>query len=285
MKRTTELIVFMFIGTMTFAQVPNGGFENWTGTEPDNWITNNISQFELYPVTQSSDAHSGAFALRAEVIENTSGSNEVYNPIIQSVGGVPVTQDHASFSGWYKFNPIQATASFTITCSAFDAGGQFTGVGALEIDEGSAGYTTFNVPIDYDFGSSEPTAIINISFVLADSEELSASGSWFLIDDLTFDGATDLPENDLMNAEVGIPYPIPFLDKLSIPITVRSSSNYKVEVIDLVGRPIEIIVNDILAQGTHLLDWTPGQLISNGVYFIRISDAEGSTVRRVLLER
>jgi len=285
MKRTTELIVFLFIGTMTFAQVPNGGFENWTGTEPDIWLTNNIAPFELYPVTQSSDAHSGAFAIRGEVVANTTSANEAYNPFIQTLGGFPVTQNHASISGWYKFNPLQATASFVITCTVVDGNSQLIGVGALEIEAGAAGYTAFTMPIDYSFGGSETAAIITLSFVLSDSEEISAIGSSFLVDDLVLDDATDLQENELVNAAVGQPYPTPFLDKVSIPITVKSSSNFKVEVIDLVGRPVDIIVNNVLPQGAQLIDWTPSQLISNGVYFIQISDAEGSTVRRILLER
>ena len=37
----TILLVVLISFSFIRSQVPNGGFENWTGGEPDFWITNN----------------------------------------------------------------------------------------------------------------------------------------------------------------------------------------------------------------------------------------------------
>lgn len=40
-KSFTFLFLFTAFSSATFAQVPNGGFESWNGTEPLEWFTNN----------------------------------------------------------------------------------------------------------------------------------------------------------------------------------------------------------------------------------------------------
>lgn len=47
MKRTLLPLSFLFIAGAAFAQIPNGGFENWTPSglgyeDPDSWITWNV---------------------------------------------------------------------------------------------------------------------------------------------------------------------------------------------------------------------------------------------------
>ena len=62
----TALFIFFFIVQCSYAQIPNGGFENWTGGNPDGWTTNNVTGY-LELVTQSNDAHSGSSSAKMEM--------------------------------------------------------------------------------------------------------------------------------------------------------------------------------------------------------------------------
>lgn len=62
------LFVFNILFVLNLiAQIPNAGFENWTGGEPDNWFTNNLAGV-LTLATQSNDARSGSSALKLEMV-------------------------------------------------------------------------------------------------------------------------------------------------------------------------------------------------------------------------
>ena len=56
-----------FLSLTVSAQIPNAGFENWTGGNPDGWISNNVPGF-IETITQSNNAHSGSYAVRGEVV-------------------------------------------------------------------------------------------------------------------------------------------------------------------------------------------------------------------------
>ena len=63
MKKLLPAILLFILSQKLSAQflaLPNSGFENWTGVEPDNWFTNNAHGL-CEPVTKSTDAHSGTF--------------------------------------------------------------------------------------------------------------------------------------------------------------------------------------------------------------------------------
>src|SRR5579862_7924802 len=64
MKKLYALLCSLFILGLIHAQIPNAGFENWSGGLPVGWWGVN-SPDTLF--VQSSDAHSGSSALRMNV--------------------------------------------------------------------------------------------------------------------------------------------------------------------------------------------------------------------------
>ena len=71
-KFTTLLILFIFIAYTANAQlIPNNDFENWTNNKLDNWDISNFTTAgtNFTTVTQSTDAISGEFAVKLEVLE------------------------------------------------------------------------------------------------------------------------------------------------------------------------------------------------------------------------
>jgi hypothetical protein len=61
------MVTFLLPPTLHAQVIPNGGFENWTNGNPDNWRTNNAPSVYL-PITQSSTAYSGSYSAMGTII-------------------------------------------------------------------------------------------------------------------------------------------------------------------------------------------------------------------------
>ena len=61
------LISICFLWNAGLAQIPNAGFENWTGIDPTGWATSNAPPVYTN-VTQSTVAHGGSLAVRGDVV-------------------------------------------------------------------------------------------------------------------------------------------------------------------------------------------------------------------------
>lgn len=88
-------IIVILVFASSHAQILNGGFENWNNGEPANWITNNINEEgveKLFFITQTSDAHTGNYALKGEVLGDPS-QNATAEPFL-----ISGTQNQAYFS-------------------------------------------------------------------------------------------------------------------------------------------------------------------------------------------
>ncbi|MFO7526017.1 MAG: T9SS type A sorting domain-containing protein [Ignavibacteriaceae bacterium] len=81
------LILLVLVSFNLHAQILNGGFEQWSMGEPVGWQTNNINEpnLTLTPITQSSFAHGGSYALKGEVLEvPVDGPTITHAPILVS---------------------------------------------------------------------------------------------------------------------------------------------------------------------------------------------------------
>ena len=110
MNKLNFMISLIFLSFSAHAQILNGGFEEWASGEPVNWLTNNIDtkKLTLIPITQTSDAHSGSFALKGEVLE-TPFPPITYHPVLLSGSdgmGFSFSGQPDTIRGYYKFNPV-----------------------------------------------------------------------------------------------------------------------------------------------------------------------------------
>ena len=84
-------------------------------------------------------------------------------------------------------------------------------------------------------------------------------------------------------------YPNPFNPETTIPLTLTRPGAVRVEVIDLLGQRIRLLIDDELAAGQHALRWFGandlGQPAASGIYFYRATTAEGVQTRRMTLLR
>jgi hypothetical protein len=285
MIRIFYAALFVAPSLLTQAQVPNGGYETWTGNVPDNWSTNNIEALDAVTITPSSDAHTGSLAARGEVIPSPLSTSPVVSPTLQTNGGVLVTSDPTNITGWYKFEPAQASTRFVVSATAVDVNGLVTGTGVVQYAEAQNGYAQFSCPINYGIGQSDPVERVTISFIISDVAPAGALGSWFLVDDIAFDGATGIETLDLLLPSLAAPFPSPFSVSTTLPVTLNSTERIDVEIVDLLGKQVEHIAHGAFTIGDHRFAWEPKSDVPNGVYFIRVTNSAGSIAKRVVLQR
>ena len=111
MKLTLLLLIMSTVSM--FAQILNGGFEQWTMGEPDYWLSNNIDEPEIIatPITQSSFAHDGSWALKGEVVGvKIQGQIIPVAPILQSgnksIAWFPYSGKPDKVRGYYNFHSV-----------------------------------------------------------------------------------------------------------------------------------------------------------------------------------
>ncbi len=281
-KRFGFLLAILFLTLGSQAQVPNGGFEQWTAGTPNGWATNNFPGIGS-PVTQSGTSHSGSSAARGAVIDLFGAA---LPPALFSAdtSGFPVSQRYAELNGFYQFSPqgndvMAVSVGMLINDQVIGAGGAFL--------PPAGSYTSFSVPIQYAT-SDVPTHCI-IYFTAGDTLGTIGGviGTFFLLDDLTLTGVSGI---DLV-LDPAVPtgyalkqnYPNPFNPSTTIEFSLPAAENVSLIVYNSLGQEVERLVNQQrMAAGTYRLTWTAENLPS-GPYFYRLITGNRVQSRKMML--
>jgi hypothetical protein len=274
MKRVlgTTLIVLLltsFHGPV-YAQIPNPGFETWTGAagseSPTGWVTSNIPGFAV-PVTKTAAAHSGSFALKGDVV-NIPGLG-LYPPYFWA--HFPYTQRPGALTGYYKFT---SASKDSLTMFAFlykqalsilVASGDFGSTANL------ASFTKFSLPLEY-FSTENPDSVwfeVIIENGLNDTLHL---GTGYVIDDLAFEGsATGVDQGQTRPATFTLEqnYPNPFNPETAIRYDLPVASHVRLAVFNPLGQEVSALVNEQEPAGSYQVKLNATALPS-GMYFYRL---------------
>lgn len=267
------LIAVALSTVLVYGQIPNAGFETWSGGMPTGWMATNAPPVYI-TVTQVTTAHSGSYAVRGEVV--TISGSLTMAPIIQvgSAGdGFAYTQRPTSLTGWYQFTPASgSTDQFLITVTLMKSGTVQTAVAAGSIKPAAASsYTQFTVPLTYV--QTIAPDLCFIQFALAPPSGSPKVGSSFIVDDIAFstapaslvEGNSSIPGGFLLEQN----YPNPFNPSTAISFQLSASSFVKLDVINTLGQVVETVVDGIQAAGRHTARWdAAGQ--PSGVYYYRL---------------
>jgi len=238
MKYFAKLIFSLFsaiiFSSLIFAQVPNSGFENWTGSEPDQWMTNN-SFPDLVTISKSTTAHSGSYSIRGDVV---SYFGFPWVPSLNSGAGnswgFPVAQHYNFLNGYYQFSDPGNSSILFASATEYGVDGTDTiavAVGYMVAGETAPGFQPFAIEI-LQLMQTPPAQYCQITFTVLDTVSgLATVGTYFLVDDLTLSGTTAISANEEIPAprEFGLEqnYPNPFnpettirynIDKITIGI-------------------------------------------------------------------
>ncbi len=165
------------------AQVPNGGFEQWTDAcTIVDWANSSVCGV-MAPITKSTVAHSGSFAVRGEVV---SLFGQSIPPVLQSgtyATGFPITQRYESVDGFYKFAPVGGDR-FVVNV-VFEKDDSVVAQGA-SVFPAVAAYTAFSVKMVYQTAEVPDKATIDIQVFGPVTGPDIHVGSVMFVDDLTF---------------------------------------------------------------------------------------------------
>ena len=267
-KHLIALIAFICGIAMTInAQIPNSGFENWTSGDPDNWATSNAFPAGLINITQTSDSHSGSYAVRGEVI-NFFGTP--MGPVIQSgpgATGFAISEQYHSFELWYKFTSV-GSDKFSVNVGLEKAGNPIA-QGAVALPATISTYTHITVPLNYITTDVPDLAIIQLSITGPVTGSDVHVGSVMLIDDLSFSLSTGI-ENNAFSDLPGNCYPDPSTDFINIPFNENISGEVILNVFDPYGKEVKKIAGQLQQYGKNVFQFSVEDL-SPGIYFYSIN--------------
>jgi hypothetical protein len=281
--------VLLALPILAQGQIPNAGFEQWSGGNPDDWYTNNADPFTL--VTQSSDAHSGSSAARGEVIEIMPGFN--LSPVIasgDSGNGVPISQQWASVRGFYKCTLVGGDM-FTVIVG-FLLGDSLVAVGNYMDSVDVAGYQEFVVNMWYGEPVTPDTALITFT-IMGDSGVNWHVGSVLYVDDVSLSMVTSVesdPSNENPRTSTTAPFslsqnaPNPFGPSTTIDFFLAEPTPVSLKVFNTIGEEIATLASGNRASGHHVVRWNPRGL-RNGIYFYQLQVGGQTQTRKLTLLR
>ena len=252
--------------------------EEWSGNEPANWLTGNSEEFVF--VTQSTDAHSGSFAIKLEEINLMGFLGQATISVGADGNGFPVSQRYNQVSLYYKFHKTVSTA-YLILSAGFDKGEEGVGAGAVIINTEATQYTPVNIPITY-INNDTPDRCLIIITVTDQNLSTSAIGSYALIDDLSFNLVSGVDDDNNLPKIFNLAqnFPNPFNPSTTIKYSVPETENVTLKVYDIIGNEIATLVNETKPAGEYEVKFSPDNQ-SSGIYIYRLQAGSQIQTRKM----
>ncbi len=284
MKKISSLILSFLFVSFTYAQILNGGFENWTGGQPDSWTTSN-SPLLYTNITRTTDAYSGSYALRGDVISTDIPGLSVINPFITSGTngkGFSINKRYAKISGYYIFN-ADSGDKFIANITMMKAGKPIaSGIDSLT---SVASYKLFEFSLNYSSSETPDTCIIQF-IILGKSGNVDYHvGSYFILDNLSLSGTAtgiisthESPRNYILYQN----YPNPFNPETSIKYFIPQSGLVSLTIYNVLGLKIRTLTNEFQPAGIHMINFNAVGL-SSGIYFYMLQVNNFEAVKKLIL--
>ncbi len=279
---TKMILLALMYAANIYAQIPNEGFEQWSGNNPVNWVSGNVEGFTF--VTPSGNPLSGQFAARLE----TKAILNNLVPAVLSAGadgeGFPVSQRHGQLSFYYKFHKTVSTA-FLYVSVGFKKGEDGIGAGVLAINTPADNYTPVTIPVTYTNNEIPDLGVILIQ-VTDQNLSPAASGSYAEIDDISFSILTDVNDDEasVYDFSLGQNYPNPFNPGTKISWQSPVSGHQTLKVYDIIGNEVAILVDEYKPAGSYEVDFNASKL-SSGVYLYQLQlDSKIITKKMTLIK-
>ena len=276
----TIVPALIFLTVVNAQEIPNNSFEDWSGGDPVDWLTSDVSGFDA--VSQSSDAYEGNSSVFMQILDG--GPGFVFLPSLQvsdGLGGIgtPVTQRYGSFGGYYKFFP-NGNEGFNVQVNML-FNGTIIGSGAFPFGTAS-NWKEFSVPIVYITGETPDLAILFMS--LADFGGQGVVGTNGYVDYVMFGAPTDVEQINGLPEDYSLKqnYPNPFNPSTNIEYSIPEESFVELKVFDVLGNEVATLVNEQQQAGVYRADFTADNLPS-GMYFARITANEFTQVVKMIL--
>lgn len=279
------LLLASLLLTTSQAQIPNPGFEDWTANEPDGWFTTN-SPPVIVNVTQTSNSHSGNWAVRGEVIDFMFPIPPFLCTGSLTSPGFQINQKFNRISGYFQFSPV-ADDHLLISAAvgiATPSDTTIIGGGAIAIGNAVSEYTPFSFDIIYTLPGEPNWANIAITITDTSCATPGHIGSTMIVDDLDIVVGVDDSDENLILEEymLGQNYPNPFNPVTKIKYQIAEISFVTLKIYDVLGNEIVTLVNEELTAGKYEVLFDASRF-GSGVYFYQLSAGKFLETKKMLL--
>jgi len=267
------------LGVISHAQIPNAGFENWTGGNPDHWLTGNSGQATF--ITQSSTAHEGSSAARSDVV--TIFSVSIASPLLlgDNGEGTHTSTAPAAIHGWYILNSVSGDY-FWAVAGMLDNNGNDTGAGETNLDATSV-YKEFGINLYYSSGSPNGDSLL-LDFAIGNDNTFTPhDGSYFIVDDLSFGSLVGIDDAAINPAGLESICPNPASSRSEIIYNIASSGVTTLNIYDATGRLVKSLVNEKQSPGRYKALTNVSDLPS-GIYFCKLSTSKKIEVQQLVVQ-
>jgi hypothetical protein len=147
---------------------------------------------------------------------------------------------------------------------------------------------TIHVEITHDeIIAGEDTARV-VLYAYSDMDEFAGCAEVMVYKPGTVTSVEEINEADLPTAyHLAQNYPNPFNPTTNIEFALPEASNVMVEVLNILGRRVAVLVDESLPAGTYRVDWNgtdhTGHPVATGVYFYRINAGDFVKTTKMLL--
>lgn len=272
--------------------IDNGDFENWnniSNDDPIDWFTSNISYapYMLFPVSKTTDAQNGNFAIRLENLSFSNGLATAYalcGPQGQNgpAPGFAVSGRDSVFEGYYKFFPQNGDTG-QIGIMYFYQGSQ-VGWGFSIITDTAANYTHFSAPIGFNpgfLGTPDSAAVFMLPFVGGSNPH---GNSVLFVDNLSLIAPTvSLHKLEDVNNMVSL-FPNPAKEMVTVQCNLKQVSDITISIIDAAGNELAAITQ----KGTvNTVNMIPIDLTNfeNGVYLIKVKTGTSLEIKKLIIQK
>ncbi len=203
MRFFITLFAFFTVFSAVGQSVPNGDFEQWSGTgnyeEPVSWSTPNpnTAALSLFTVTKESGLkHTGSYSARLQTRSLlgmpipgllTLGTFSINMVTMEATieGGIPFTHRPVSMSGYIQYDPKLGDECFVGVVLLRQNGSSWDtlGTGNYTTTQSLNTWTEFNIAIDYT--SVETPTHLNIIILSSDRDDPQPNSTLY-IDNLEF---------------------------------------------------------------------------------------------------
>lgn len=272
---------------------PSTNFETWSSIqslEPEGWWTPNFILINQPPcVTQTTDAHSGQYALRIQNVVGNFGdtlgfATNGYFGNDNFAGGMGIIQNPVKVSGYYKYAPVaNDTALVGIFISKFDPTfGVSVRLDSMLIKLPAANnYTYFELPLNYNGWPVADT--LNITFAsgnFQNDSSLLVPGSVLIVDDLeVFYNPVSVQD---IKFESAVPvYPNPAQNVLYIKLT-KENANQIFKLFDAKGA---LVFEGKCAYQEGMVASMDISQVPQGLYFYQVLNGTSVQKGKINIQR
>ncbi len=283
MKRNLLSLGACVFAVSLFAQVPNGGFENWTASgtgydDPDGWVTWNQTAFSLGGTLSCEEGSPGAVGAHYAKVTTVNVTGLGVLPGLIFTGGTtvgfPYTSRPAALNGKLQYNILPGDDGLIgIYLTRWNTGTQTqdaVGTGVFVIPAGvQSTWQSISAPITYSLPDNPDSATVTI----LSSNGGGVAGSTVSVDDLSFGAASAV--NEVAGHVNFNMTPTPATTELTINAQAGLA---ELTVMDLRGR---IVRSESLTGLTATVDV---ETLAKGTYLARVRFADGSFGSQLFLK-